>query len=120
MSSHLCQAVPHPPPLPSLSPGPAGIGVTSTGHCHPAIVKAVQEQAATIVHAQQNIFGAHEKAVSGWGGGRKGGKGKRCMQEQAATIVYAQHNIFCAHEKAVSHTWLSPSTFSALHPPSLP
>ncbi|GAX79506.1 hypothetical protein CEUSTIGMA_g6947.t1 [Chlamydomonas eustigma] len=41
----------------------SGIGVTSTGHCHPTVVKAVQEQAATIVHAQQNIFGSHEKAV---------------------------------------------------------
>ena len=30
----------------------SGIGVTSTGHCHPKVVKAVQEQAAKIVHAQ--------------------------------------------------------------------
>ncbi len=30
----------------------SGIGVTSTGHCHPTVVKAVQEQAAKIVHAQ--------------------------------------------------------------------
>lgn len=30
----------------------SGIGVTSTGHCHPAVVKAVQEQAAKLVHAQ--------------------------------------------------------------------
>ncbi len=53
------------PLAPSLTtPLSKGIGVTSTGHCHPAVVKAVQEQAATIVHAQQNIFGAHEKAVS--------------------------------------------------------
>jgi len=41
----------------------SGIGVVSTGHCHPRVVKAVQEQAATIVHAQQNVFGAHEKMV---------------------------------------------------------
>ena len=26
----------------------AGIGVTSTGHCHPAVVAAIQEQAATL------------------------------------------------------------------------
>lgn len=31
----------------------AGIGVTSTGHCHPRVVAAVQEQAAKVVHAQQ-------------------------------------------------------------------
>jgi 4-aminobutyrate aminotransferase len=30
----------------------AGIGVTSTGHCHPAVVEAAQRQAATIIHAQ--------------------------------------------------------------------
>lgn len=33
----------------------SGIGVTSTGHCHPAVVKAAQDQAAKIVHAQVNI-----------------------------------------------------------------
>eukprot|EP00164_Ancoracysta_twista_P000959 GFYU01001255.1.p1 GENE.GFYU01001255.1~~GFYU01001255.1.p1 ORF type:complete len:443 (+),score=139.93 GFYU01001255.1:204-1532(+) len=32
-----------------------GIGVTSTGHCHPKVVERVQQQAATLVHAQQNI-----------------------------------------------------------------
>lgn len=30
----------------------AGIGVTSTGHCHPRIVDAAQRQVATIIHAQ--------------------------------------------------------------------
>lgn len=34
----------------------AGIGATSTGHCHPKVVEAVRQQAGTIVHAQQNIF----------------------------------------------------------------
>ncbi|KAI8364777.1 pyridoxal phosphate-dependent transferase [Radiomyces spectabilis] len=33
-----------------------GIGVTNTGHCHPKVVKAVQEQAATLSHGQVNIF----------------------------------------------------------------
>ncbi len=28
----------------------AGIAVTSTGHCHPKIVKAIQDQAATLIH----------------------------------------------------------------------
>lgn len=28
----------------------SGVGVTNTGHCHPAIVKAVQEQAARLMH----------------------------------------------------------------------
>jgi len=37
----------------------SGIGTTSTGHCHPKVVAAVQDQATKIVHAQQNIFGAH-------------------------------------------------------------
>ncbi|GGM49277.1 aspartate aminotransferase family protein [Longimycelium tulufanense] len=30
----------------------AGIGVTSTGHCHPRVVRAAQEQVATLIHAQ--------------------------------------------------------------------
>lgn len=37
----------------------AGIAVTNTGHCHPRVVRAIQEQAAKIIHAQANIF-AHE------------------------------------------------------------
>jgi 4-aminobutyrate aminotransferase len=34
----------------------SGIGVTNTGHAHPRVVAAVQEQAAKILHAQQNIM----------------------------------------------------------------
>jgi 4-aminobutyrate aminotransferase len=30
----------------------AGIGVTSTGHCHPRVVEAVREQAGTLIHGQ--------------------------------------------------------------------
>ncbi|MDX1595132.1 MAG: aminotransferase class III-fold pyridoxal phosphate-dependent enzyme, partial [Gammaproteobacteria bacterium] len=30
----------------------AGIGVTSTGHCHPRVVSAAQAQVATLIHAQ--------------------------------------------------------------------
>ncbi|WIA18214.1 hypothetical protein OEZ85_009686 [Tetradesmus obliquus] len=41
----------------------AGIGATSTGHCHPKVVEAVREQAGNIVHAQQNIFKAHTKQL---------------------------------------------------------
>eukprot|EP00878_Enallax_costatus_P023325 GHUV01024799.1.p1 GENE.GHUV01024799.1~~GHUV01024799.1.p1 ORF type:complete len:248 (+),score=57.91 GHUV01024799.1:299-1042(+) len=41
----------------------AGIGATSTGHCHPTVVEAVRQQAGTIVHAQQNIFAGHSKQV---------------------------------------------------------
>lgn len=32
-----------------------GIGVTSTGHAHPVVVKAIQEQAARLLHGQANI-----------------------------------------------------------------
>jgi len=32
-----------------------GIGVTSTGHAHPHVVKAIQEQAARLLHGQANI-----------------------------------------------------------------
>ena len=30
----------------------AGIGVTSTGHCHPRVVEAAQQQVANLIHAQ--------------------------------------------------------------------
>ena len=33
----------------------SGIGVTNTGHAHPHVVAAVQEQAARLLHGQQNI-----------------------------------------------------------------
>jgi 4-aminobutyrate aminotransferase len=33
----------------------AGIGVVNTGHAHPRVVAAIQEQAAKLLHGQQNI-----------------------------------------------------------------
>jgi 4-aminobutyrate aminotransferase len=33
----------------------SGIGVASTGHCHPRVVKAIQEQAARLLHGQPTI-----------------------------------------------------------------
>ena len=33
----------------------SGIGVTNTGHCHPRVVRAIQEQAATLIFGQMNI-----------------------------------------------------------------
>jgi len=33
-----------------------GIGVTNTGHCHPRVVAAIQEQAASLLHGQINIL----------------------------------------------------------------
>lgn len=32
-----------------------GIGVTNTGHAHPRVVKAIQEQAALLLHGQANL-----------------------------------------------------------------
>jgi 4-aminobutyrate aminotransferase len=32
-----------------------GIGVTNTGHCHPRVVKAIQEQASKLIFGQMNI-----------------------------------------------------------------
>jgi 4-aminobutyrate aminotransferase len=34
----------------------SGIGVTNTGHAHPRVSAAIAEQAAKIIHAQQNIL----------------------------------------------------------------
>ena len=33
----------------------SGIGVTNTGHCHPRVVRAIQEQAAQLIFGQANI-----------------------------------------------------------------
>lgn len=33
----------------------SGIGVTSTGHAHPAVAKAIADQAAKLIHGQANI-----------------------------------------------------------------
>jgi 4-aminobutyrate aminotransferase len=33
----------------------SGIGVVNTGHCHPRVVQAVQEQAASLLHGQINV-----------------------------------------------------------------
>ncbi len=40
----------------------SGIGVVNTGHCHPRVVQAIQEQAAKIIHAQANIL-VHEPVL---------------------------------------------------------
>ena len=34
----------------------SGIAVTSTGHCHPHVVEAIQAQAARFIHAQVNVY----------------------------------------------------------------
>src|ERR1700733_3864513 len=34
----------------------AGIAVTSTGHCHPAVVAAIQDQAAKLIHMSGTDF----------------------------------------------------------------
>ncbi|MGH7494044.1 MAG: aspartate aminotransferase family protein [bacterium] len=39
-----------------------GIGVTNTGHCHPRVVRAIQEQAAKAIHAQVNCY-FHEPLI---------------------------------------------------------
>ncbi len=40
----------------------SGIGVANTGHSHPVVVKAIQEQAAKFLHAQVNCY-FHEPLV---------------------------------------------------------
>ena len=40
----------------------SGIGVTGTGHCHPRVVAAIQEQASRLIHGQLNIV-YHEPAI---------------------------------------------------------
>ncbi len=38
-------------------------GVLSTGHCHPRVVAAIQQQAGEIIMAQQNILPASKAMV---------------------------------------------------------
>lgn len=40
-----------------------GIGVLSTGHCHPKVVEAIQRQAGQIIMAQQNLLPASKPMV---------------------------------------------------------
>ena len=40
----------------------SGIGVTNTGHNHPTVVKAIQEQAGRMIHAQVNCY-FHEPLI---------------------------------------------------------
>mmetsp|Transcript_12522 Transcript_12522/g.15725 ORF Transcript_12522/g.15725 Transcript_12522/m.15725 type:complete len:416 (+) Transcript_12522:164-1411(+) len=37
----------------------SGIGVTNTGHCHPRVVQAAQEQCANLIHGSVNV-GVHD------------------------------------------------------------
>ena len=57
----------------------SGIGVTNTGHAHPRVVQAVQEQAAKILHAQVNIV-YHEPLIR--------------LTEELSTIVPPQLDAF--------------------------
>ncbi|NLV26094.1 MAG: acetylornithine/succinylornithine family transaminase [Methanomicrobiales archaeon] len=38
----------------------AGIAVCSTGHCHPTVVKAIQEQAAELIHCSNLYYVPHQ------------------------------------------------------------
>src|SRR5688500_19727033 len=64
----------------------SGIAVTNTGHCHPKVVQAIQEQAAKIIHAQQNIF-AHEPMM-------------RASVELTATLPANLNQVFWANSGA--------------------
>ena len=41
----------------------SGIGVTSTGHCHPRVVEAIRDQAGKLLHGQANIV-IHEPMLN--------------------------------------------------------
>ena len=64
----------------------SGIGVVNTGHCHPRVVRAIQEQAAKIVHAQANIF-AHEPML-------------RAAAELTATLPSSLNQVFFTNSGA--------------------
>ena len=37
----------------------AGIGAVSLGHCHPAVVRAITEQASTLIHVSNYYYIEH-------------------------------------------------------------
>lgn len=54
------------PSLPQCQGPPTPLrpaGVLSTGHCHPRVVAALQQQAGSVIMAQQNIFPASRPMV---------------------------------------------------------
>src|ERR1700694_6274983 len=62
----------------------AGIAVVATGHCHPRVVKAIQDQAARLIHMSgtdfyyENMVALAEKLaslVAGLGGGKRPRRG---------------------------------------------
>lgn len=42
----------------------AGIAVCSTGHCHPKVVKAIQEQAADLIHCSNLYYVPHQGTLA--------------------------------------------------------
>ena len=48
----------------------SGIAVTSTGHCHPHVVAAIQAQAARFIHAQVNVYRHDPPGRAGRAAGR--------------------------------------------------
>src|SRR5665647_3972746 len=55
-SSHLLPSVPYGTDGSKWLDLVMGIAVVNTGHCHPKVVAAVQEQATKVSHAQMNIY----------------------------------------------------------------
>ena len=41
----------------------AGIAVTSTGHCHPHVVAAIQKQAAELIHMSTNMVSLQKNST---------------------------------------------------------
>lgn len=64
----------------------SGIGVVNTGHCHPRVVEAIQQQAAKIIHAQANIF-VHEPVL-------------RASQALVATLPDSLNQVFWTNSGA--------------------
>lgn len=64
----------------------SGIAVTNTGHCHPLVVRAIQEQAAKIIHAQANIL-VHEPYM-------------QLVRDLTATLPAALDGVFFANSGA--------------------
>ena len=72
-----------------------GIGVTNTGHAHPRVAAAIAEQAAKIIHAQQNILyhkpglELHERLPATFPGLRDGERAGLFLSNSGAEAIEA-------------------------------
>ncbi len=57
----------------------SGIAVTNIGHCHPKMVRAIQDQVETLVHVSNLFYNEKQPQLAGALAGRSGLPGAKCF-----------------------------------------